>query len=110
MQRANREFDAGSRPKMMWDTNGDHTKFEDIVEAIFATTDRAEAEAIIESYDRYWMDIIGTRGFKGKKAKNARTQFNNLFDVVDKDITSSVQLDEEELSTDNLDKLEQTVL
>ena len=56
------------------------------------------------------MDIIGTRGFKGKKAKNARTQFNNLFEVVDEDITSSVQLDEEELSTDNLDKLEQTVL
>ena len=110
VQRANREFDAGSRPKMMWDTNGDHTKFEDIVEAIFATPDRAEAEAIIESYDRYWMDIVGTRGFKGKKAKNARTQFNNLFEVVDEETESSVQSDEEELSADNLTKLEQTVL
>ena len=110
VQRANREFDAGSRPKMMWDTNGDHTKFEDIVEAIFATPDRAEAEAIIESYDRYWMDIVGTRGFKGKKAKNARTQFNNLFEVVDEETESSVQSGEEDLSADNLNKLEQNIV
>jgi hypothetical protein len=107
VQRANREFDAGNRPRMMWDTCGDHTKFEDIVEAIFATADRAEAEAIIEQYDRYWMDIVGTRGFKGKKAKNAHTQFNSLFETVDTDTEDSVQSDEEQLSTDNLDKLEQ---
>lgn len=107
VQRANREFDAGNRPRMMWDVNGDHTRFEDIVEAIFATADRAEAEAIIESYDRYWMDVVGTRGFKGKKAKNAHSQFNNLFETVDTDAEDSVQSDEEELSTDNLDKLEQ---
>jgi hypothetical protein len=91
VQRANREFDAGSRPKMMWDTNGDYTKFEDIVEAIFATPDRAEAEAIIEQYDRYWMDIVGTRGFKGKKAKNARSQFNALFETVDDEVDDNVQ-------------------
>jgi hypothetical protein len=107
VQRANREFDAGNRPRMMWDTCGDHTRFEDIVEAIFATADRAESEAIIEQYDRYWMDIVGTRGFKGKKAKNAHSQFNNLFETVDTDTDDSVQSDEEELSTDNLDKLEQ---
>jgi len=82
VQRANREYDNGSYPAMMWDQNGDHTRFKDIVEAIFATPDRAEAEAIIESYDRYWMDIVGTRGFKGKKAKNAHSQFNALFDEV----------------------------
>ena len=78
-----------------------------IVEAIFATADRAESEAIIEQYDRYWMDIVGTRGFKGKKAKNAHTQFNSLFETVDTDTEDSVQSDEEELSVDNLDKLEQ---
>jgi len=53
------------------------------VDAIFATPDRAEAEAIIEHYNRYWMDIIGTRGFKGKKTVSARPQFNSLFEVVD---------------------------
>jgi hypothetical protein len=53
------------------------------------------------------MDIVGTRGFKGKKAKNAHTQFNSLFETVDIDTEDSVQSDEEELSVDNLDKLEQ---
>jgi hypothetical protein len=80
VQRANREFDAGSWPKMMWNENGDHAKFVDIVEAIFAAPTRAESEAIIEHYDRYWMDIVGTRGFRGKKAKNSTTQFNALFE------------------------------
>jgi hypothetical protein len=94
VQRANREFDNGSRPKMMWDTNGSHEKFEDIVEAIFATADRAEADAIIEKYDRYWMDVVGTRGFKGKKAKNSRTLFNNLFEAVDNEPEDSVQLEQ----------------
>jgi hypothetical protein len=94
VQRANREFDNGNRPKMMWDTNGSHEKFEDIVEAIFATADRAEADAIIEKYDRYWMDVVGTRGFKGKKAKNSRTLFNNLFEAVDNEPEDSVQLEQ----------------
>ena len=81
VQRANRTFDSGSWPYMMWNENGDHAHFADIVEAVFATNDRAESEAIIESYSRYWMDIVGTRGFKGKKAMNANTQFLALFDV-----------------------------
>ena len=85
VQRANRTFDSGSWPYMMWNENGDHAHFADIVEAIFATNDRAESEAIIESYSRYWMDIIGTRGFKGKKAMNANTQFSALFDVEEVD-------------------------
>lgn len=81
VQRANRTYDNGSWPAMMWNQNGDHARFKDIVDAIFATADRAEAEAIIEHYDRYWMDIVGTRGFKGKKAKNATSMFNNLFEA-----------------------------
>jgi hypothetical protein len=83
VQRANRKFDSGERPAMLWHRNGDHTKFEDIVDAIFAAPDRASSEAIIEHYDRYWMDIIGTRGFKGKKTKNSNTMFNALFETVD---------------------------
>ena len=80
VQQANRDFDAGTWPYMMWYEHGDHAKFADIVEAIFAAPTREESEAIIEHYDRYWMDIVGTRGHKGKKAKNARTQFNVLFE------------------------------
>lgn len=83
VQRANRKFDSGERPAMLWHCKGNHAKFEDIVEAIFAAPDRASSEAIIEHYDRYWMDIIGTRGFKGKKTKNSNTMFNALFETVD---------------------------
>ena len=108
VQRANREYDNGLFPAMMWNQNGDHARFKDIVDAIFATPDRDEAEAIIEHYDRYWMDIVGTRGFKGKKAKNAHSQFNALFEEVDIDNNSedSIQLDEE-FSPDQLARLDQ---
>jgi hypothetical protein len=106
VQRANREYDAGSWPSMMWNKNGDHAQFKDIVDAIFATPDRAEAESIIEHYDRYWMDIIGTRGFKGKKAKSGRPMFDLLFEIeqetVDTEDDDSVQLDQAAL-----DQLEQ---
>jgi hypothetical protein len=100
VQRANREYDNGSWPAMMWNQNGDHARFKDIVDAIFATSDRAEAEAIIEHYDRYWMDIVGTRGFKGKKAKNAMSMFNNLFEVEEDNSVDGddVDLDEKKLS------------
>jgi hypothetical protein len=94
VQRANREYDNGSWPAMMWNQNGDHARFKDIVDAIFATADRAEAEAIIEHYDRYWMDIVGTRGFKGKKAKNAHSQFNALFEEVEDE---DIEFDESKL-------------
>jgi hypothetical protein len=106
VQEANRRFDAGEHPAMMQRDGGDYAKFEDIVEAIFAAPDRASAEAIIEHYDSYWMEIVGTRGFKGKKTKNARTQFNALFDFeepeVDQQLDDSVQLD-----NSKLDQLEQ---
>ena len=104
VQRANREYDNGSWPAMMWNENGDHARFKDIVDAIFATPDRAEAEAIIEHYDRYWMDIVGTRGFKGKKAKNAHSQFNALFEEVDP-VTGKSE-DEIEFDQNKLDELE----
>jgi len=106
VQRANRHYDNGTWPAMMWNQNGDHARFKDIVDAIFATPDRAEAEAIIEHYDRYWMDIVGTRGFKGKKAKNAHSQFNSLFETVDDNTEDSVQL-EYEFSPDQQARLDQ---
>ena len=97
VQRANREFDAGRWPKMMWNENGDHAKFADIVEAIFAATTRKESEDIIEYYDRYWMDIVGTRGHKGKKTKNSRTQFYALFEYE--------QTEQEDFDASKLDNL-----
>ena len=97
VQEANRRFDAGEYPAMMRRSTGDYARFEDIIEAIFAAPDRETADAIIETYDSYWMEIVGTRGFKGKKTKNARTQFNVLFTFeepeVDTDPEDQLQLE-----------------
>ena len=99
VQEANRRFDAGEHPAMMRRSTGDYARFEDIVEAIFAAPDRDTAEAIIETYDSYWMEIVGTRGFKGKKTKNARTQFNALF-----------SFEQPEVDTDPEDQLQSEAL
>jgi hypothetical protein len=103
VQRANRTFDAGERPAMLWNRNGDHTKFEDIVEAIFSAPDQASAEAIIEHYDSYWMDIIGTLGFKGKKTKNRHTMFNQLFETVEDDVDDMSEDEAENIMQSHLE-------
>jgi hypothetical protein len=105
VQEANRRFDAGEHPAMMRRSGGDYAKFEDIVEAIFAAPDRETAEAIIEMYDTYWMEIVGTRGFKGKKTKNARTQFNALFEFEQPDSVQPTD-DSVQLDASALDQLE----
>ena len=101
VQEANRRFDAGEHPAMMRRQGGDYAKFEDIVEAIFAAPTREESEAIIKEYSNYWMEIVGTRGFKGKKAMNARTQFNALFEYE--------QTEQEDFDATQLDQLEKSV-
>jgi hypothetical protein len=106
VQEANRRFDAGEHPAMMQRDGGDYAKFADIVEAIFAAPDRVSAEAIIEHYDTYWMEIVGTRGFKGKKTKNARTQFNALFSLDEPEVAQSSD-DSVQLDNNKLDQLEQ---
>jgi len=106
VQEANRRFDAGEHPAMMQRSTGDYARFEDIVESIFAAPDRDTAEAIIEHYDSYWMEIVGTRGFKGKKTKNARTQFNALFEFEETPVAIN-NSDSVQLSETCLDQLEQ---
>jgi hypothetical protein len=102
VQEANRRFDAGEHPAMMQRSGGDYARFEDIVEAIFAAPTKQDALDIIELYDTYWMEIIGTRGAKGKKAKNSNTMFKSLFEVDEPESNDdSVELDQTAL--DNLE-------
>ena len=108
VQEANRRFDAGEHPAMMQRDGGDYAYFENIVEQIFAAPDRAAAESIIESYDDYWMQIVGTRGFKGKKTKNARTQFGALFSFEQPEVDEATD-DTVELDSTALDKMEQDI-
>ena len=82
--------------------------FRDIVDAIFATNDRAIAEQLVKDYSNYWMAIPGTRGATGKRTMNVSTTFANLFDVSEPDV---VQLEEDETIQDEskLDELEESV-
>ena len=101
VQEANRRFDAGEHPAMMQKDGGDYEYFEDIVDSVFAAPDRDSANTIIDKYSYYWMQIIGTRGFKGKKALNARTNYNKFFTsgqpVVDNIYDDSVVLNDRKL-------------
>jgi hypothetical protein len=104
VQRANRAYDTGSVPAMLVQEKFDRIYFRDIVEAIFSADNRADAEMIIDNFDKFWQAIIGTRGATGKKTVNASTHFANLFDEIDPD---PVQLEHDEEFTDSeIDKLD----
>lgn len=83
VQEANRRFDQGEHPAMMRSSGPGGEYFEDLVEAIFAAPDKDTAMTIIDMYSNYWMEIVGTRGFKGKKALNGNAMFDQLFEVED---------------------------
>ena len=65
---------------MLVEERFDRLFFRDIVEAIFATSNKDEAYAVIDEFSKYWMSIIGTRGATGKKTVNAQTKFGELFE------------------------------
>ena len=111
VQEANRRYDAGNIPAMLSviDSNPkqyrqyDHMFFKDIVDAIFKTSVRSEADRLVEEYNSYWMSIIGTRGASGKKTVNASTNFAKFFDEVDE---THVQLEHgEEFTNEEESKL-----
>ena len=81
VQEANRRFDAGEFPYMMQYSGPGHEKFADLVEAIFAAPTKQESLDIITQYSSYWMEIVGTRGNKGKKALNAETMADKHLDI-----------------------------
>jgi hypothetical protein len=82
----------------------------DVIDAIFATSDRATADAIVDEFNRFWMAIPGTRGYTGKRTVNASTQFSVLFDEVDSvSIQSTEEADFDDEASDKLDELEASV-
>ena len=105
VQEANRRFDIGEHPAMMRSSGPGGEYFEDLVEAIFAEPDKDKALKIVDDYSTYWTEIIGTRGFKGKKAINGSAYFNLLFEE-EGSSTSEEIAPEEEFDESKLDALE----
>ena len=106
VQEANRRFDAGEHPAMMRNSGPGGEYFEDLVEAIFAAPTKEDSIAIIDAYSTYWTEIIGTRGFKGKKAINGSANFAKLFFFEDDTSTNEEIEPEEEFDESKLDDLE----
>ena len=80
VQEANSQYDNGVIPAMLVEERFDRLFFRDVVEAIFATSNKDEAYAVIDEFSKFWMSIIGTRGATGKKTVNAQTKFGELFE------------------------------
>ena len=110
VQEANRQYDLGKIPTMLVQEKFNRIYFKDVVEAIFATSNKGDALAIVEDFRRYFDTIIGTRGNTGKKMTNASANFANLFDIVE---DNTIQLDHSEEFTEDeentLNKLEDAV-
>ena len=106
VQEANRQYDQGIMPKMLVQETFDRVYFKDVVEAIFATSDKGEALAIIEDFSKFWIQIIGTRGAIGKKTVNASAMFSNLFEE-EVDEADNHHQDDSGLDDTKLDELEQ---
>jgi hypothetical protein len=89
VQTANTLYETGIRPEMMnasW-FDGKRTRqydlhyFHDIVDAIFATSDKDKAMDLIEEHSKYFDRIIGTRGNTGDNIINPDTQFGNHIEL-----------------------------
>jgi hypothetical protein len=110
VQEANRRFDQGEHPAMMRSSGPGGEYFEDLVEAIFAAPDKDSAMSIIDGYSNYWTEIIGTRGFKGKKAINGNAMFDLLFEVDHNDEEEEEHhIDDSGFDETALDQLEEDV-
>ena len=100
VQRANREYDRGVCPDMMvHPTNSDYD-IRKVIDRIFAARDRSKSLAIIDDHAKVWERVVGTRGFTGKRAVNAHSQFNTLFDL------DEAAESDDEFDQSLLDKLE----
>jgi len=102
VQRANRMFDSGVCPDMMVHPIDSEYDVARVIDRVFAARDRQKSLQIIADHAKVWERVVGTRGFTGKRAVNAHTQYNNLFDV-EEDIL------ETEFDEAPLDKLEESI-
>ena len=102
VQRANRMCDSGVYPDMMVHPISEVFNVTNLIDRIFSARDRQKSLEIIDGHAKVWERVVGTRGYTGKRAVNAHTQFNNLFSVVEEE-------DTDELDQSRLDQLEDSV-
>jgi len=104
VQRANREFDSGTAPDMLLHPTDSAFDARLIIDRVFQARDRSKSLQIIDEHASIWERVVGTRGFTGKRAVNAQTMFQNLFDIDQPE----PEQDPEFLDPAKLDQLEES--
>lgn len=100
VQEANRKCEQGVYPKMIIEPLTQRT-FGEIVDEVFSQETRDASHAVIEQYSTLWMQMqSGSQGFSGKKALNARTQYNRI--VIEEDSDDAMQAIIEEIKPEKL--------
>jgi hypothetical protein len=80
VQRANRIYDSGGGPDMLLHPNDRWYDFRSVIDRVFSAKDRQKSLQLIDDHANIWERVIGTRGYTGKRAVNAHTMFNSLFE------------------------------
>lgn len=103
VQEANKSYEKGIVPAMAMNENFERIRFGELVDEIFALRDRTKSLALIDEYDRFWMQMkSGSQGFSGKRTVNSMTFFDKLFDVEE---TNEPASDEEQDSDDMMNEV-----
>jgi hypothetical protein len=106
VQRANRIFDSGkSAPDMLVHELDPDYDVKNLIDEVFRARDRERSLWLIDHYSNIWTDVVGTRGYTGKRAISARPQFSVLFNTGEK----KPALDENGLDPSKLDALEESL-
>jgi hypothetical protein len=76
---ANEQYDMGVVPGMLIRKNTG-IRFRELVDEVIKNAGNQRSLDLIDEHNKFWIDIIGQRGYTGKKTVNASTQFNALFE------------------------------
>jgi hypothetical protein len=79
---ANEQYDLGYSPGMLIRETHTITKFRDIVDEIIANASNQRSLDLIKEHSKFWISIVGQRGYTGKKTVNASTMHNKHFEII----------------------------
>jgi hypothetical protein len=77
---ANEQYDSGIIPKMLVRETYEITYFRQLVDEIIANASSQKSIDLIDHHNKFWISIIGQRGYTGKKTVNSSTQFSVFFE------------------------------
>ena len=103
VQRANRVYDSGQGPDMLLHPLDPQYNVRELINRIFEQKDLKKSLQLIDDHANIWERVIGTRGYTGKRATNAHSMFNTLFD------TDEDEAVEEVFDESLLDQLEESI-